>query len=79
MQEVEKVEILNLPMHKTCTQTNENVQGHVHIKGSDGFKLWTHKHAQMTHRDLDCGWKKKKKKNLASWPLPQGDAIVTWN
>lgn len=45
-----------------------NVQGHAraHIKGPDGFKLWTHKHAPMSHRRLDCERKKKKEEENLS-------------
>lgn len=44
------------------------MQGHAraHIKGPDGFKLWTHKHAPMSHRRLDCERKKKKEEESLS-------------
>lgn len=56
--------------HCECelAQSGGNVQGHAraHIKGPDGFKLWTHKHAPVSHRRLDCERKKKKEEEKLS-------------
>lgn len=62
-------------------QPGGNVQGHAraHIKGPDGFKLWTHKHAPVSHRRLDCERKKKKRRRKKTCQLAAAEGNCDWN